>query len=278
MTEEERRALAALRFSWAQAPDDVWRRSPFHVDGLHDNVVRDVRDSIAEAKGSTDVSPLGLVLEGRHGTGKTHLLGWVREQVQQQGGYFFLIGLLDESNFWEGVLVFVLDGLARETAAGETQLQLLLRRLSSRVGAPRADRRAVMGDTELTRRALDTFVQGLTEFDRHVALQCRDTLRALALRASDDEDHQDVAESYLGGADAIPVDLGAWGIRKRRKAQEIVRDISWLLALTGPTVIAFDQLDTAIAQAAVRELDPLPAGPVKDALISFADALVDRAS
>ena len=34
----------------------------------------------------------------------------------------------------------------------------------------------------------------------------------------------------------------------------------------------------ALAQAAVRELDPLPAGSVKDALIAFADALVDRAS
>jgi len=34
----------------------------------------------------------------------------------------------------------------------------------------------------------------------------------------------------------------------------------------------------ALAQAAVRELDPLPDGPVKDALISFADALVDRAA
>jgi heptaprenyl diphosphate synthase len=33
-----------------------------------------------------------------------------------------------------------------------------------------------------------------------------------------------------------------------------------------------------LARAAVRELDPLPAGPVKDALVSFADALVDRAS
>src|SRR6478609_549880 len=34
----------------------------------------------------------------------------------------------------------------------------------------------------------------------------------------------------------------------------------------------------ALAQAAVRELDPLPAGPVKDALVSFADSLVDRAA
>ncbi|MFG1608302.1 ATP-binding protein [Actinoplanes sp. NPDC049265] len=253
MTEAERRALAALRFSWAQAPDDVWRRSPFHVDGLHETVVRDVQDSIAEARNSPDASPVGLVLEGRHGTGKTHLLGWVREQVQQQGGYFFLIGLLDGRNFWEGVLVFLLDGLARRMPDGDTQLQLLLRRLSSRVGAPRTARRAVIGDTGLSRGALDAFVQGLNEFDRFVALQCRDTLRALALRTSDDEEHQDVAESYLGGDEAIPVDLRAWGIRRRRKPQEIVRDISWLLALTGPTVVAFDQIDTALAQAAAYE-------------------------
>ncbi|WP_444664804.1 polyprenyl synthetase family protein [Cellulomonas sp. CW35] len=34
----------------------------------------------------------------------------------------------------------------------------------------------------------------------------------------------------------------------------------------------------ALAHDAVRVLEPLPAGPVKDALVSFADALVDRAS
>ena len=45
-----------------------------------------------------------------------------------------------------------------------------------------------------------------------------------------------------------------------------------------PVVDETRQRAVSLAQAAVRELDPLPAGPVKDALISFADALVDRAS
>jgi hypothetical protein len=255
MTEQERAALAALRFSWAMAPDDVWRRSPFHVDGLHESVVRDVRDGIAEAEASPDASPIGLVLEGRHGTGKTHLLGWVREQVQQQGGYFFLIGLLDGRDFWNGLLVFLLDGMAREVQNGETQLRLLLRRLASRIGAPRADRRAVIGETELTRAALDAFVGGLREFDRHVAHQCRDTLRALALRASDNEEHQDVADNFFAGSEeGVAGERQAWGIRNTtRTAQEIVREISWLLATTGPSVIAFDQIDTAVAQAALHE-------------------------
>ena len=255
MNEEERRALAALRFSWAQAPDDVWRRSPFHVDGLHDAVARDVQDGIAEAESRADARPIGLVLEGRHGTGKTHLLGWVREQVQMRGGYFFLIGLLDGRNFWDGVLTFVLDGMAREAPNRETQLRLLLRRLASRIGAPRTARRAVMGETDVTREALDAFIEGLREYDRHVAMQCRDTLRALALRASDDEEHQDVADNYFaGGGEGVAGERHAWGIRNRaRTAQEIVRDISWLLALTGPTVIAFDQIDTGVAQLALQE-------------------------
>jgi len=255
MTEEERTALAALRFSWAMAPDDVWRRSPFHVDGLHESVVRDVRDSVAEAEASADASPIGLVLEGRHGTGKTHLLGWVREQVQQQGGYFFLIGLLDGRDFWDGLLVFLLDGMAREVPNGETQLRLLLRRLASRIGAPRADRRAVIGETEVTRAALDAFVGGLREYDRHVAHQCRDTLRALALRASDNEEHQDIADNFFAGSEeGVVGERQAWGIRNNsRTAQEIVHEISWLLATTGPSVIAFDQIDTAVAQAALQQ-------------------------
>ena len=37
--------------------------------------------------------------------------------------------------------------------------------------------------------------------------------------------------------------------RAPRSAQQIVQEISWLLALTGPSVIAVDQIDTLIAQS-----------------------------
>jgi hypothetical protein len=261
MKQEELAALAALRFNWAQAPDDVWRPSPFHVDGLHPAVIRDVLYGIAEARQSSDVNPVGLVLEGRPGTGKTHLLGWVRQQVQEQGGYFFLISLLDGRKFWDGVLVLMLDSLARQVPEEGTQLHLLLRRLSSRIGAPRTARRAVMGETELSRTALDSFIEGLTAYDPHVAIQCRDTARALALRASTNEEHQNIADNYFAcSQEPIPDERHAWGIRRTpRTAQDVVRDISWLLALTGPTVIAFDQIDTMVAQSAlIDDLSKMP--------------------
>ncbi|WFE37827.1 DUF87 domain-containing protein [Micromonospora sp. WMMD998] len=258
MNEAERTALAALRFDWAPVPDDVWRPLPFHVDGLHVPAVRDVLAGVAEAEANPHGSPLGLVVQGQRGSGKTHLLGVIRQQVQERGGYFFLVGLLDAENFWDGVLAAMLDGLARPVPGSpETQLKLLLRRLSALVGAPRTARRAVMGDTELTRAALDAFLDGLGDFDRHAARTCQETARALALSASEDISHRDLAENYfLSGEEVVAGERAVWGMRRMpRPAQQIVQDLSWLLALTGPSVVAIDQIDTLIAQLAIQS-DP----------------------
>ncbi|MEV0155413.1 DUF87 domain-containing protein [Micromonospora sp. NPDC050686] len=258
MDEAEGTALAALRFDWAPVPDDVWRPLPFHVDGLHVPAVRDVLAGVDEATANPHGSPLGLVVQGQRGSGKTHLLGVIRQQVQQKGGYFFLVGLLDAEGFWDGVLAAMLDGLARPVPGSrETQLKLLLRRLSALVGAPRTARRAVMGDTELTRAALDAFLEGLGDFDRHAARTCQETARALALSASEDISHRDVAENYfLSGEEVVPGERATWGMRRvPRPAQQIVQDLSWLLALTGPSVVAIDQIDTLIAQLAIQS-DP----------------------
>ncbi|XVU30404.1 ATP-binding protein [Actinoplanes sp. CA-054009] len=254
MEERERAALAALRFNWAPVPDDVWRPMPFHVDGLHTAVARDVLDGVSDARASDGGSPIGLVVQGQRGSGKTHLLGWVRQRVQEQEGYFFLVGLLDAAGFWDSVLAAMLDGLSRTVPGGtETQLVLLLRRLSAMVGAPRKARRAVMGEIELTRPSLDAFIEGLGEFDRQVARASQDTARALALSASEDVGHRDLAENYfLSGEESEPGERGEWGMRRApRRSQQIVQDLSWLLALTGPSVIAIDQIDTLIAQSSI---------------------------
>jgi hypothetical protein len=253
MNEAERAALASLRFNWAPVPDDVWRPSPFHVEGLHQAVVRDVLNGLADAGTSSGGSPLGLILQGPRGSGKTHLLGWTRQQVQAQGGYFFLISLLDAHHFWPSMVASMLDGLSRPVPDSDTQLRLLLRRLSALVGAPRAARRAVMGETELTRPALDAFVAGLWAFDQHVARSSQETARALALSVSDDMTHRYVAENYfLSGEESEPGERSAWGMRSMpRQPQQIVQDLSWLLALTGPSVIAVDQIDTLLAQSAI---------------------------
>ncbi|GAA4711990.1 ATPase [Phytohabitans rumicis] len=232
-------------------PDDVWRPSPLHVDGLHTDVIHELQAGIADATASPGPSPISLALLGRRGSGKTHLLGWLRQRVQEQGGYFFLVSLLDEQTFWPSVLAYMRDSLARPVVGRETQLRLLLRRLSSRIGAPRAARRAVMGETALTRPALDAFVDGLKDYDPYVADLSRDTARALALSASDRSEHRDVADNYfISDEESIPGERTDWGIRRKpHTAEDIVRDLSLLLALTGPSVIAVDQIDTLVAQS-----------------------------
>ncbi|MFI5838271.1 helicase HerA domain-containing protein [Catenuloplanes sp. NPDC051500] len=252
MIEEERAALQALNFDRARVPDDVWRPSRFHVDGLHPEVVHNVVEGIAEADKSVDGSPIGVVLQGPPGSGKTHMLGWVRQHTQQLGGYFFLVSLLDSKGFWDSVLASMLDGLARPVPGSETQLHLLLRRLSSKVGAPRLARRAFMGDTNLTRETLDAFIHGLLAYDPYVGRNSQDTARALALSASDDVTHQDLADGFFALLDeAVPGERAAWGMRRMPKtSEEIVQELSRLLSMTGPTVIAVDQIDTLIAQYA----------------------------
>jgi len=107
MTEEEKQALSALRFDWATTPDDVWRNSPFHVSGLHSYIAQSVLSGIRDAKASVDSSPIRIALQGQKGVGKTHLLGWVREKVQSEDGYFFLVSLLDGNAFWESTVLSV---------------------------------------------------------------------------------------------------------------------------------------------------------------------------
>ncbi len=267
MDEEHRRALSALRFNWAPVPDDIWRPLPFHVEGLHVPALRDISDGYAEANSSRDASPVGLVVQGQRGSGKTHLLGWVRQQVQAQGGYFFLVSLLDAGSFWDSVLAAMLDGLSRPVpGTDQTQLTLLLRRLSAMVGAPRKARRAVMGETGLTRADLDAFIEGLGVFDRQVARSSQETARALALAASEEVAHRDLAENYfISGEENEPGERHVWGMRRApRSAQLIVQDLSWLLALTGPSMIAIDQVDTLIAQVALQSDPALRAAAVVD--------------
>ncbi|MEV1173731.1 ATP-binding protein [Nonomuraea sp. NPDC049784] len=244
-------ALSALRFNYTESADDVWRRSAFHVDGLHSASTKVVLDGLAEAATEPGASPVGVVVLGQRGTGKTHLLGWLREETQRAGGYFVLIGLLSAKGFWDSTVVSLLDSLNRVGNDGQSQLGRFLARLASKVGVSRMVGRAISGKRLVTKDELDAFVTALRRFDRHVGGQAQDTARALVLQASEDHAMQDLGEAFLSSApEEAPGERARWGIRHVvRSAQEIVRDISRLLALTGPTVIAVDQIDPLVAQS-----------------------------
>lgn len=268
MTEAALKALAHLQFNYTPTRSDVWHTPRFHVDGLHTDVLTTILDGLSVAERSPDTSPIGVAVRGQRGAGKTHLLSRVRELTQLRGGYFFLVNLLDANTFWRSAAVSMVDGLHQSVDdEGTTQLHAFLQRLTDALDLPVVTRMAVTGRAPMTLDRSDAFVAALGSLSRQIGTECRDTARALALLAGNDQRVQDIAMSYLlAGDEAEAGERAAWGIRPaRRLPQELVSDVSRLLALTGPSVIAVDQVDGLIAQVANRSHVPTaPAGTDAD--------------
>ncbi|AMD55023.1 hypothetical protein ATO49_15745 [Mycolicibacterium fortuitum subsp. fortuitum DSM 46621 = ATCC 6841 = JCM 6387] len=146
--------------------------------GMHDRPMADVMAAFGDAEREADSSPLGVVVRGPAGSGKTHLLGQVREQVQTGGGFFFLVELLDAAGFWQSARAGILESLGRPGSERETQLKDLLWELSSVAHISRANRRAVIGDDDLTPEILNDFVNALHKVHRHTVKRTHHTLRA----------------------------------------------------------------------------------------------------
>jgi hypothetical protein len=263
-------ALASLRITWVVDGDDVWRPHPEHVEGLHKNVENAIRRGIDEAEEDEAGSPIGLILQGQKGTGKTQTLSWVREQIYRRDGYFFLVSLLEGRSFWTSVAHSLNQGLSRVAGGSEPQLKSLMRRLGDMIQAPRRVRRAIMGDAPLTRGILDEFGQLLYDHDPMVCRECRDTALALAMLCADSAPLREIGDTYMQSDEDDHNERVEWGLRRAPRSPElIVQDLSWLMALTGPSVIAIDQIDALVAQS-VKELDE------KGTVTASQDAMLER--
>ncbi|NEA33192.1 DUF87 domain-containing protein [Streptomyces sp. SID13031] len=275
MRDDERAALAAVQFNWAVTPDAIWSPAEHHVDGLHANVVQTVMASVALARRSTSGSPIGIALEGEKGVGKTHLLGWVRQRVQDSGGYFFLIKLVNGSSFWPSAVRGVIDGFH---AGQGDQLTLLLHRLGEQASLPESLQSRLRGEQPATRADLDQFIAGLKQIDSKVGTDCQNTARALVLYRSPDSAAQEVGYSYFELDGDVPdAERETWGFRRgSRLPQQILGDLSRLLALTGPSVIAVDQIDSVMAQVSTGRSDTADSQQARVRLVNeLADGLME---
>jgi hypothetical protein len=248
----QREALKSLRLTWAPTLDDLWQpQAATHVSGLNEYAVDDVLDAFDDAIHDPMSTPLGVVVQGQAGSGKTHLLGQIRERVQSGGGYFFIVQLLDAASFWQSVRNGIIESLGRPGAKRETQLKDLLWELASTAYISRGDRKAIIGDDDLEPEVLDNFVNALAKARPDPVRNADQTLRALVLLAAADLTVHNIGDAFLHAVDEV----GSGGREHWRlgaslsSAQECVRDISRLIALAGPSVLALDQIDTLLAQS-----------------------------
>ena len=239
-------ALGGLTFNWTRSEQDVWAPPPYHVDGLHRQTAELIRQGIGEAAAGT-ANPLGIAIQGQRGVGKTHMLGWARQQVQSAGGYFFLVSVASGLSFWNEVLAALMDGLQASSGDERSQVVRLLTDLAQRADLGDGLRDMAAGAVPPTTNDVEAFVAGVRRLDRAVGLTCQDTLRALILLVSPEYDHQDVGLDFLYGNELETDRSRPWRIRSRPKSPRLlIADLSRLLALSGPSVVAVDQIDALI--------------------------------
>ena len=87
-------ALSAVDFQWASELDEVWRKQPFHIQGLQAAAGRELADKLARfGRSASAAPPLGIALLGPTGSGKSHLLGLLRKAAHDRGQFFVLVDM-----------------------------------------------------------------------------------------------------------------------------------------------------------------------------------------
>ncbi|WP_245787293.1 ATP-binding protein [Amycolatopsis saalfeldensis] len=251
MDPEQRDALKELHFETTLTQEDVWTDPPVHVGSLNADAQAMILKGVRDARDGNGRSPIGVVLQGRKGAGKTHLLGWIRQQLRTSGGYFFLSNLGSSDDFWSTIVDALQQGLNQDGEEGQSQLGTFLNRLVTRAGLPPQLIAPLLGEERLEPRNLDELIIALRRFDRRVMMDCQDTFRALALFGCAHPALNTIGRDYLTSpAELATEERTRWGFRARPPTpQQVVSEVSKLLALTGPSVIAVDQIDTLVAMS-----------------------------
>jgi hypothetical protein len=239
-------AFRETDFNWVSTLHSVWRDPPGHVDALHGATVETILGNFSKLRPTDAQTIVGQAVNGEAGSGKTHLIGTLRQRVWKQGGWFVLIDIVGITDFWRTAAFAFIRSLRQRMPDGRWQYQAVFEEALRRV--PQAKKREVMTSGEdLGSGAIKTvnvFVKILRNtFDG--GMEHGNVVRALLLQG--DPDAAEIAYSWLQGLELDPEDRRALGLTGPSPPPEkIVAGISWLMSLGGPTMIAIDQIDAIV--------------------------------
>jgi len=260
-------ALAALRkmnFDWTAHIDQIWRDQPHETQSLQADSRRGLVDRLDDLRDQTsEASPLGQPLLGPAGSGKTHLLGFVRREALGRGMYFILADMTDVGDFWDTVLLGYLRSLQQQLLDGKRQVDHWLVRMIAKFGqrVKRSEAIPQQRPPGLINR-IDELIAGVRQHEDADGQRHSDVLRALVLFACDHIDINDLGYKWLQGVAIDADELSLFGFRQREPSpSSIVRGISWLLSLTAPTTLALDQLDAIVAEHELARSEPNAENP-----------------
>ncbi|ADE14624.1 ATPase-like protein [Nitrosococcus halophilus Nc 4] len=129
--------LKAVNFDWTMQLKSVWDDLAFHTPGLHENLRTELIEILQNRAGSNGQNPLGQVITGPAGAGKTHFLGTLRQEVAPLPAWFVLVDMTDVKDFWETVLLGYTSSLQQTISGNRPQFHdLLANLLSPEIKAP----------------------------------------------------------------------------------------------------------------------------------------------
>lgn len=252
-------ALRKVNFEWTAHIEDVWSDHSYETEGLQPQAREMLGEYLEDLVDSTaPASPLGVPLLGPAGSGKTHLLSFLRRSAVEQGSYFILADMTDVSDFWETLSLGYLRSLQHHLGDGRRQIDHWLERMIKSYG------QAVKKASDIPKQRPPGLINRTEELIKKVREKHRaevqehvDVLRALILFACDHADINDLGYKWLQGMVIDDDELGIFGFRHRSQTpSRIVRGLSWLLSLTGPSTLALDQLDAIVAEHELARGEP----------------------
>lgn len=253
------KALRSADFNWVRSLDSIWEDADASEGGPNAELIEDIVDQLKRDTRSATRKPNGRVVIGQAGIGKTHLMGVLRRKVWQSGGWFVLLDVLGLTDFWRSAALSFLTSLMQEMPDGRRQLDAVIAGVARHLGAENevedAFGRADIDVPQLAR----ALVGALVKVEQR-ALQHQDVLRALCLMRAGDVDSVGLAHAWLQGYDADEQVRTALGFRTPPPLPvELVRGMSWLMSLAGPTIVGLDQIDGVVnpSSMGIRGADDL---------------------
>ncbi len=255
-------ALDALRrvdFDWVRTLDSIWIDTP-PTGGPNERLAPEVVAELhRKARAPADRAE-GRVLVGQSGVGKTHLVGQLRQEVWRAGGWFVPLDVLGLTDFWRSAALSFVTALLQTMPDGRRQSDAVLAGVARRFGVEAQVEAAFNTPNMDARRIVDVLVRALMSVDAARALKHLDVFRALCLLRSQDFAVVGLAHAWLQGYEADPAERAALGFRTPPPAPvELVRGMCWIMALSGPTLVAVDQIDGLIETSRLAAEDGIEA-------------------
>ena len=242
-------ALRAASFDWVMRLDDVWRDSSYDVPELNGVLRNSILDRLSTLE---ETSPLGWVILGPAGSGKTHLLGSLRRTAMRLPSYFILADLTDVKDFFTTVLLGYLNSLREPEDApqGRAVITGLFRYLgqTQETAEENARRLASMNLKSLVKNT-EVVLEALARRHRNQTIEHQDVFRSLVLLNSEGFALSNLGYAWLQGLGLEGAEARRVNLKKpREEAINILRGLSWFMGLSAPTLLAIDQLDALVSE------------------------------